>query len=200
MPPQAFARHMVCETVSHECGVTAAEIELASQMSISAQHEPWPPTPVLTLLEEGTHPSTLPCTSCQDIVISPRISALTHLAVDPFQITRALGITIADTILGSSFVIWVSSNSTICGHAGEVEGSIETTWKPRHIDVEGEFFVEEVECLGHRLASGDSLAFNLGARAFKTSLESFLQEATLVKPLDVCLASPSSIGTMNLGC
>jgi hypothetical protein len=44
--------------LSQGWGVYADEIEFASQISISAQHEPLPPTPVLTLLVDGTHPST----------------------------------------------------------------------------------------------------------------------------------------------
>jgi len=58
-PPQAFPVHIVCPTVSAEWGVRAAEIELASQMSISAQQDPWLPMPVLALLDEGVQPATL---------------------------------------------------------------------------------------------------------------------------------------------
>jgi hypothetical protein len=126
--------------VEHECGVTAVLTEFASQISISAQHEPWPPTPAFASLEDGFQPSTLPC-----VCLSIRSKTLgpigTYLAIGELQIPWTLGIAIPCAILGAGFVSRVFLQSAVCIHGNEVQGTIEATWQVRHINVESKLLV-----------------------------------------------------------
>jgi len=67
-----------------------------------------------------------------------RLSA-TYLAVDEFEITRALGIAVSSTIFSSSFVGRVLLQATVCIHGDEVERPIEAAGEGRQVNVEGEF-------------------------------------------------------------
>jgi hypothetical protein len=50
----------------------------------------------------------------------------THLTIDEFEITRALGVTISRPILRTGFVSGIFSHSTILVHRDEVQSAIET--------------------------------------------------------------------------
>jgi hypothetical protein len=77
VPPHASPSQTVKDAVSQECGVYAVEMELASQISISAQQAPWPPTPVFALLEDGTQPTTLACNLMGQRCFKSRVVQLT---------------------------------------------------------------------------------------------------------------------------
>ena len=59
----------------------------------------------------------------------------------------ALGITVTSTVLGTSPVGREAGGSAVCVHLDEVERAVETAWELRHVDVEGELLVLELEQL-----------------------------------------------------
>lgn len=61
--------HRVWLIVLQECGVTAVAMLFASQMSISAQQEPNPPTPEFLSEVEGVQPAALPWCICKLLLV-----------------------------------------------------------------------------------------------------------------------------------
>ena len=84
-----------------------------------------------------------------------------YLAVDELQITRALGVTVAGSVLGTSLVALVLALSTIGVHRNEVQGSVQAAGEFRDVDVESELLVLEVE----RLVRLIVLRHQIGTRA-----------------------------------
>ena len=127
--------------------MTAAETELASQISISAQQEPWPPTPEFGSLVDGVQPSTLPCREDFSKMgfFRRAWTYISYLAVDKLEITGALRITVSNTILGTSLVSGESGHSTIRIHGHEVKRAIETARKIGDIHIKGKLVVQKVE-------------------------------------------------------
>lgn len=74
-------------------------------------------------------------------------SIKTHLAVDELQITRALRIAIASSVLGTCLVPRVLSQATIGIHGDKVQSSIESAGQPGSIHVECELLVLQLEYL-----------------------------------------------------
>jgi hypothetical protein len=89
--------------VEQEWGVTAVLTEFASHMSISAQQEPWPPTPALGSLEEAVQPSTLPWEIVSMLSVFGNVGVM-YLAVDELQIPGALSIAVSGTVFGTCFI------------------------------------------------------------------------------------------------
>jgi len=58
-----------------------------------------------------------------------------------------LGVTVSSTISRSSFVAGELAQSTVGGHLNKVQSAVETTGERRHVNIEGEFLVQEVEHL-----------------------------------------------------
>lgn len=71
----------------------------------------------------------------------------THLAVDELQVPRALRITVASSVLGTSLVAIVLGHTTIGIHGNEVQSSVESTGKTRGVHIESELLVEQLEHL-----------------------------------------------------
>lgn len=69
------------------------------------------------------------------------------LTVDELEITRALAVTVTSSILGTGLVGGVLGHATIGIHVHKVEGTVETTGQVRHIHIEGELLVQQVELL-----------------------------------------------------
>ena len=59
LSPHCTPSQRVCSVTEHACAVYAVEMLFDSQMSISAQHVPYLPTPALGSVALGFHPSTL---------------------------------------------------------------------------------------------------------------------------------------------
>ena len=77
---------------------------------------------------------------------SPKsISVVTYLAIDEFDVVRALGVAVTSTILGTGFIIGEPRNTAIGVHLYQVEGTVETAEKVRHVYVKGELLVLQVE-------------------------------------------------------
>jgi len=64
---------------------------------------------------------------------------------DELNVLRALSIAVSSSIVSSSLVARVLTETTIGIHLGEVESSVKSTGEFADIDVEGEFLVLEVE-------------------------------------------------------
>lgn len=122
------------------------EILLASQMSSSGQHEPWPPTPAFLSLSEGSQPSTLPFSLVSLGKITTRKDR-TYLAVDKLEIPRALGVTVSSTVFSACLIAIILGHSPICIHGGEVQGTVQTTRDLRNIHIEAELGVGQIEHL-----------------------------------------------------
>ena len=75
------------------------------------------------------------------------IRGATYLAVDELDVVRALGVAVAGTVLGAGDVAGEAGLATVSVHLNEVEGAIETTGQVRHVDVEGELLVLQLEHL-----------------------------------------------------
>jgi hypothetical protein len=58
---------------------------------------------------------------------------------------RALRVAVTSSILGASLVARVLGQSTVGVHLDEVDGTVETTRKIRHVDVESELLILELE-------------------------------------------------------
>ena len=72
---------------------------------------------------------------------------VSYLAVDELDVVRALCVAVAGTVLGAGDVAWEAGLATVSVHLDEVEGAVETTGEVRHVDVEGELLVLQVEHL-----------------------------------------------------
>jgi hypothetical protein len=71
----------------------------------------------------------------------------THLSVDELQVTRALRITVAGSVLGTSLVAIVLGEATVGVHGNEVQSSVESTRKTGGVHIESELLVKELEHL-----------------------------------------------------
>lgn len=69
------------------------------------------------------------------------------LTINEFNVVWALGITVTRSILGTDLVVWELGFSSILVHLDEVESSIDTTWKLRDVNGEGELLVLKLEQL-----------------------------------------------------
>jgi hypothetical protein len=67
------------------------------------------------------------------------------LAVNKFHVVGALGIAITGSVFGTSFVASMSTHTTISGHLGKVEGTIEAARKVGNINIECELSVLQLE-------------------------------------------------------
>ena len=70
-----------------------------------------------------------------------------YLAVDELNVVWALGVAVAGTVPGAGDVAGEAGLATVSVHLDEVEGAVETTGEVRHVDVEGELLVLQVEHL-----------------------------------------------------
>ena len=61
---------------------------------------------------------------------------MVYLAVNPFNVVRTLGVAITGSVSGASSVAGISSRAAVSIHGHEVNSTIETTGKLRHVDVE----------------------------------------------------------------
>jgi len=125
--------------------VKAVDTEFASQTSISAQQEPWLPVPVLGLLPEGSHPSTLAYTNVSSRYHARSAFGKAYLSIDELDVLWALRITVSSTVLGASSVVRKPRHTTIGIHGDEVQGSVEPARQVRDVDIEGKFIVLELE-------------------------------------------------------
>jgi len=67
------------------------------------------------------------------------------LTIDPFDVVRALSIAITSTVLGTSFVIRELGRSAISIHCHKVEGPVKSTREIRHVCVERELLILQLE-------------------------------------------------------
>ena len=88
----------------------------------------------------------------QWLLFSPILCKNIHLAADELDVLRALRVTVASSVLGTSLVRGEPRHTTVLVHLREVDGAVETARKVRHVDVEGEFLVLEVPGSVLRLA------------------------------------------------
>ena len=70
-----------------------------------------------------------------------------YLAVDELDVLGALRVAVASTVLSTSLVGCVLGETTILSHLDEVQSTVETAGEVGHVDIEGEFLVEEGEHL-----------------------------------------------------
>ena len=70
-----------------------------------------------------------------------------YLAVDELDVVWALSVAVASSVLRTSLVRREAAGATVLVHLDEVERAVETTWERRHVDVEGELLVLELEQL-----------------------------------------------------
>lgn len=80
------------------------------------------------------------------------------LTTDELQVTRALRVTVPNTVLSTSLVVGVLGDTTIGVHGHEVEGTVQTAREVGDIDGEGELLVQQVEDLvvgviGHQVGT-----------------------------------------------
>ncbi len=80
-----------------------------------------------------------------------------YLAVDELDVVRALGVAIASPVLGTSLVRREPAGATVLVHLDEVERTVETAGEARHVDVEGELLVLQVECLVGAVILGEEV-------------------------------------------
>lgn len=71
-----------------------------------------------------------------------QVYAITNLTVDELQVTRALGVTVASTVLGASLVVLVLGQSAIGVHGDEVQSTVQATGQLGNIDIKGELLVQ----------------------------------------------------------
>lgn len=69
------------------------------------------------------------------------------LAVDELQVTRALSITVASSVLSTSLVASVLGLATVGVHGDEVQGSVQAAGQLGDIDIEGELLAQKVKHL-----------------------------------------------------
>ena len=71
----------------------------------------------------------------------------TYETVDELDIARALRVAVSSTVIGTSLVGRVLGHTTVSRHLREVDGTVETARQLRHINIEGELLVQQVEHL-----------------------------------------------------
>ena len=71
----------------------------------------------------------------------------TNLSVDKLDVLRTLRVAVTGTVLGTSLVARVLRHTTILVHLTQVESTVETTGEVRHINVECELLVLQLEHL-----------------------------------------------------
>jgi hypothetical protein len=155
---------------------------LASQISISGQQDPWPPTPAFLSLLEGVQPSTLACVTVSFYEIVDQIShceGLSYHAIDELEIPRALRVAVSGSVLRTGLVARVFRHATIGIHSHKVQSTVQTARKVRHINIEGELVVQQVEMLIRlvilhkvqtraNIGTGDEAELKLGSRGSDT--------------------------------
>lgn len=88
----------------------------------------------------------------------------THLAVDELQITRALRITVASSVLGTCLVALVPLQATIGIHGDKVQSSIESAGQLGSIHIDCELLVLQLEHLvGSFVLHQEQTRANVGA-------------------------------------
>lgn len=80
------------------------------------------------------------------------------LTSDELQVTRALRVTVSNTVLSAGLVVGVLGNATVSVHGHEVEGTVQTAREVGDVDGEGELLVQQVEDLvvrviGHQVST-----------------------------------------------
>ena len=70
-----------------------------------------------------------------------------YLAVDKLDVVRALSVAVTSSVLGSSLVVGEAGLATVGVHLDEVESAVQAAGELRHVDVESELLVLEVEHL-----------------------------------------------------
>ena len=68
-----------------------------------------------------------------------------YLAIDELDVLRALSVAVASSVLGTSLVAGIFRQTTIGVHLDEVQSTVETARQVRHVDVEGELLVFQLE-------------------------------------------------------
>lgn len=71
----------------------------------------------------------------------------THLAVDELDVVRALGVAVTGSVLCAGLVSGEAGGAAVGVHLDEVERAVEAARELRHVDVERELLVLEVELL-----------------------------------------------------
>ena len=70
---------------------------------------------------------------------------------------RALGVAVTSSVLRTSLVGGEARHATVLVHLHEVEGTVQAARKRRHVDVEGELLVLEVEHLVGGVVVGEEV-------------------------------------------
>ena len=76
---------------------------------------------------------------------------ISHLAADELDVLGALRVAVTSSVLGTNLVPREARHTTIGIHLREVDGTVKTARKVRHVDIESEFHVLHVECRVLRL-------------------------------------------------
>lgn len=96
-------------------------------------------------------PSTLACNEkegvCQQRPRLVKIGRHAYLAVDELDVARALRVAVAGTVLGTSLVGREARQAAVLVHLRQVERAVEAARQVRHVDVEGELLVQQLEHL-----------------------------------------------------
>jgi hypothetical protein len=69
------------------------------------------------------------------------------LATNELDVTGALAVAVAGSVLGSGLVVRLGGQTSVRVHGNEVKSAVQTAGKLGNIDVKGELIVEEVESL-----------------------------------------------------
>jgi len=72
---------------------------------------------------------------------------------DELEVSGALRVAVASSVLGTSLVVGVLARTTVGVHLGEVESAVETAGELGNVDIEGELLVERLEELVGAVAS-----------------------------------------------
>lgn len=102
-----------------------------------------------------------------------------YRAIDELEIPRALGVTVSSSVLGTGLVGRVFRHATIGIHSHKVQSTVQTAGEVRHIDIEGELVVQQVELLicliilhevqtRANIRAGDEAELKLGSRGSDT--------------------------------
>ena len=100
--------------------------------------------PVLGLLVEGVQLTMLAYRSISTHAVLARCRS-TYLTIDELDVLRTLRITVSSTVCCSRLISSVLTQPTVLVHLDKVECAIKTTWQVRHVNVEGELSVLQVE-------------------------------------------------------
>ena len=96
----------------------------------------------------------------------------TYLAVNKFDVVRTLSITISGSILRSGLIGRKPRQPSVCIHLHEVKCAVETARKLRHVNVECEFLVLQVEhVVGRFIFKKVDTRADVGVRARGDELE-----------------------------